>query len=94
MEPFSKEWFDEASTMWRENKRVCKYGYFRYTCEFTFSPCGYYIRNGSRTAVYYTQQAKRGHKCGRDVYKDNNLCRQHWALTKNLPTSTAIDISQ
>jgi hypothetical protein len=66
MEPFSKEWFDDTSSVWRENKRVCKHGYFRYKCEFTF---------------------KRGHKCGRDVYKDNNLCRQHWALNKNLQSS-------
>lgn len=63
MEPFSKEWFDDATAAWRENKRVCKNGYFRYICQYTF---------------------QRGHKCGRDVYKDNDLCRQHWALHQNL----------
>lgn len=25
---------------------------------------------------------KYGKKCGRDVYKDKDLCRQHWALFK------------
>ena len=34
MEEFSKEWFDDSSKEWMNNKRKVKGGSFKYICEY------------------------------------------------------------